>query len=236
MSKLLLCVVALASSCAAASSRAAIVPPDTRPGADKIWLQCTVSARQMSDNCRYVSAITDEKERLKAGSVLGYLDARPFPIPGGAVGADAFVLVRLNVSERPDHQGYVIAAPEDTSTPASGLEVSEPVWVDSPYDGWAKSFTPQQAAKSGVLGEAGAVCKASKSGALVDCWLEREDPTGWGFGTAALEVLTHARMKPQDARGEPVADRPIAITLKFNADGRYVPCLLDGKQRTCELP
>ena len=224
----------LASVLAALPAVAADLPPDTQPGADLIWLLCTVSGRQTSENCRYTSGIPDENDRVKAGSILGYLDAHPFPIPGGAVGADARVLVRLTVTQRPDFR-YAIAAAEGQFDPVSAREVRDPAWVYSPYDAWAVAFTPMDAARSTVAGEAGVLCKVIGSGALANCWLEREEPKGWGFGEAALKLLTRARMKPQAANGEPVADRPIAITLKFKPDRRYQPCRYEGVETMCKV-
>lgn len=228
-------IAAIVCLWAATPSHAASVPPDTQPGADQIWLQCTVTSQQMANNCRYISGLTDEHDRLRAGTILGYLDAHPFPIPGGAVGADASVFVRLNVTERPDHQGFVVTAPEGAAKPPSGTDVQDPVWIYSPYDRWAAGFTPDRVNQTGKGGEAKVLCKVSGAGSLEDCWLEHETPQGWGFGDAALKLLAHVQMKPLGARGEPVADRPFAITIEFKPDGRFENCLADGVERVCKF-
>ncbi len=235
MNRSILSLVAVGSVLAATSGQAAAVPPDTQPGADQIWLQCAVTSQQMSSNCQYYSGITDEKERLRAGTILGYLDAHPVPIPGGAVGAAASVFVRLTVTERPDHLGYAVTAPEGASKPPSGPDVDDPVWIHSPFEHWAAGFTPDRVNYSGTSGEAKVLCKVSDSGALMDCWLEHETPQGWGFGDAAMKLLTHAQMKPQGARGEPVADRPFAVTIKFEPDGKVEKCIIDGTERMCKF-
>jgi hypothetical protein len=50
-------------------------------GMDRTELLCTVGKGQFSENCRFTAGILDENARLKAGAMLGYLDAHPFPIP-----------------------------------------------------------------------------------------------------------------------------------------------------------
>ena len=225
---------AVASILAATPAAAADVPPDTQPGADLVWLLCTVSNRQVSDNCRFTGGVEAEDQRIKAGSILGYLDAHPFPIPGGPVGADVRTLVRLTVTQRPDER-YVITPPQGLFDPPTGNEIRDPDWIASPHDPWAMAFMPAAAVRSNIGGVATAVCKVGAAGALVDCWLEQEEPKGWGFGEAELKVLMHARTKPTDGHGAPVEGRAVAVTLQFKPDGQYQPCLYEGVQMMCKV-
>jgi hypothetical protein len=95
--------LALTFASAGLIAAAAAVPAsaNAQAGAEKVIVVCTVTAQNLSKNCRFDYDIDDEIERMKAGTELGYLDNHPFPIAGVA-GTDVKVLVRLNVSVSPD--------------------------------------------------------------------------------------------------------------------------------------
>src|SRR5580658_4374393 len=53
-------------------------------------------------------------------------------------------------------------------------------------------FYPQAALAAGVGGEATLLCARTEHGALVDCKLREEQPTGQGFGAAALALAAQS--------------------------------------------
>ncbi len=172
-----------------------------------------MSAKGLSRNCRFYTAVDDPPERLKAGTELGFLDAHPFPIPGAEPGADVKVLVRLKVSPDKTGKGFDVAAPESAAQESTGQEITDPVWIDSPHAPWASGFVPELAYRLNRSGEAKVRCTATAAGALTDCWVEKEAPPGLGFGEASLMLMQHARMKPLTASGAPVA------CLSYLSDG-----------------
>lgn len=190
-----------------AQARPARAPADTQPDAANVFLLCSVTAAGVSTNCRFYAPVADPIERLKAGTELGYLDAHPFPIPGAKLGANVKVLVRLKVSAAAAGQGFAVAPPEGAFPVPVNSEIKDPVWIDSPHAPWTTDLAQGLAASNHQDGEATARCTVAGSGALSDCWIERETPNGIGFGEAALVILQHARMKPQSASGVPVAGR-----------------------------
>lgn len=190
-----------------AQARPARAPADTQPDAANIFLLCSVTEGGVSTNCRFYAPVADPIERLRAGTELGYLDAHPFPIPGAKPGANVKVLVRLKVSAVAAGEGFAVAAPEGAFPIPVNSEIKDPVWIDSPRAAWTSDLVEGLAARNHQDGEATARCTVTQSGALGDCWIERETPSGIGFGEAALIVLQHARMKPLSASGAPVAGR-----------------------------
>ncbi len=190
-----------------AQARPAGAPADTQPDAANIFLLCSVTEGGVSTNCRFYAPVADPIERLRAGTELGYLDAHPFPIPGAKAGADVKVLVRLKVSAVAAGEGFAVAAPEGAFPIPVNSEIKDPVWIDSPRAAWTTDLLEGLAARNHQDGVATARCMVAQSGALSDCWVERETPGGIGFGEAALIVLQRARMKPLSASGVPVAGR-----------------------------
>ncbi len=189
-----------------ALARPARAPPDTQPDAARIFVLCSVTEQGVSTNCRFYAPVADPAERLRAGTELGYLDAHPFPIPGARPGANVKVLVRLKVSADATGKGFSVATPEGAIPPVNS-EIKDPVWIDSPRAAWTTDLVEGLAVRNHQDGEATARCTVMQSGALGDCWVERETPPGIGFGEAALIVLQHARMRPLSASGVPVAGR-----------------------------
>ena len=190
-----------------AQARPARAPADTQPDAANVFLLCSVTEGGVSTNCRFYAPVVDPTERLRAGTELGYLDTHPFPIQGAKPGADVKVLVRLKVSADATGNGFVVATPEGALPSPVNSEIKDPVWIDSPRAAWTTDLVEGLAARNQQDGEATARCTVMQSGALGDCWVERESPAGIGFGEAALIVLQHARMKSLSASGVPVAGR-----------------------------
>ena len=215
MERLAATLIAYAALALPAQARPVRAPPDTQPDAATLFLLCSVSEQGVSTNCRFYTAVADAAERLKAGTELGYLDAHPFPIPGARAGANVKVLARLRVSADATGKGFAVAAPEGAFPTPVNSEIKDPVWIDSPRAAWTSDLAEAIAARSHQDGVATARCVVAPSGALGDCWIERESPAGLGFGEAALIVLQHARMKPQSASGLPVAGRSYVQTFTY---------------------
>lgn len=189
-------------------------PPDTAPGAERIFLQCAVTPGQTSTHCVFYAPIDDPRERLKAASELVWLDAHPAPITGARPGSKVKVLVRLTVGAASG--GFQISAPAPP-TPSPEAAIRRPEWLVSPHGSWTRSFTAAVAARTNQSGEATIACLATQTGALTDCWVKHETPADAGFGEAALIVMQHARLKPAGAGGEAIAGRAVADTVSFEA-------------------
>jgi len=205
----LLCLVSAGTVVMGAS------PPDDPRGASQLRLKCTVNDKGLSSNCRFYQPIVGDSERLKAGTELGWLDAHPFPISGAAPGAEVKVLVRLNVKPAEGAKRFEVTAPEGAFISASGPPIENPVWIHNPHDSWADAHIPERAARLGQAGEVTARCVATAAGALVGCWIEKENPADQDFGETVLNILQAARMQPLTTSGAPVAGRPYIQTFRY---------------------
>jgi hypothetical protein len=67
-----------------------------------------------------------------------------------------------------------------------------------------------------LSGDVAARCAATASGALANCWLQKEEPRGQAFGVAFLKILEFCRLQPLTASGVPVAGRPIVVSMRFD--------------------
>jgi protein TonB len=83
---------------------------------------------------------------------------------------------------------------------ASGLSFAAdsggPDWARAPdRSDWARAY-PTHAAQAGIAGAVQMHCSASEVGALQNCAVVSESPSGQGFGAAAYHVRRKARRRP----------------------------------------
>ena len=95
-----------------------------------------------------------------------------------------------------------------------------PVFVAHVPDSKMKAAFPKGAT---VTGKALLGCVAAKDGKLVDCKVLKEDPTGQGFGEAALSVVGYERIKTKDVAGALVEGRTVRTSFEFLAPGDANP-------------
>ena len=99
---------------------------------------------------------------------------------------------------------------------AVAADASDPVWAQAPdRTDWAKAY-PTHAAQAGISGAVQMRCSASAAGALQNCAVVSEAPTGEGFGAAALSLASGMELKPATADGKPVAGRSFIVPVKFD--------------------
>jgi TonB family protein len=99
-----------------------------------------------------------------------------------------------------------------------GADASDPVWAQAPdRTDWAKAY-PTHAAQASISGAVQMRCSASAAGALQNCTVISEAPTGEGFGVAALSLASGMELKPATADGKPVAGRSFIVPVKFDPD------------------
>lgn len=120
--------------------------------------------------------------------------------------------------------GALAAVLIQAATP-NGAPLVDPDWDRRPSgDDIARAY-PKAAAKAFLAGVTRSTCTVTAEGRLTDCVSVEEDPSGSGFGKAAMSVLPLFRMRPVSRSGDPVAGRTITVPIRFTraADIRSEP-------------
>jgi TonB family protein len=104
----------------------------------------------------------------------------------------------------------------DPSKPQPPLDIYDPLWLTKVDPSVAvKLFPPEAVAAGRRDGRAIVVCAVAHDGALTDCSVSSETPTGLGFGAAALKIASVMKMNPWTAQGMPVDGAHIALPINL---------------------
>lgn len=94
-------------------------------------------------------------------------------------------------------------------------DLSDPVWTQAPDRAeWAKAY-PTDAARAGISGAVKVRCAAAPDGALQNCAVIEETPSGQGFGAAALSLTGGMQLRTTGQNGEPVVGRQVVVPVRF---------------------
>jgi TonB family protein len=119
--------------------------------------------------------------------------------------------------EKPDlvedpEEEEVVEAP----APTWGLEISDVSWVREPSSRDFARYFPRRALDQGQSGRVTLDCVIAGNGRL-DCSVAQENPSGYGFGDAALSISRNARVRPTLPDGSSAAGRHLRLPLSFRA-------------------
>jgi protein TonB len=76
-------------------------------------------------------------------------------------------------------------------------------------------YYPERALSLEKSGTARMTCKVNADGTLADCKISSEEPSGLGFGSAALKMASLFKMKPETRDGEPVEGASVTVPVVF---------------------
>jgi hypothetical protein len=93
--------------------------------------------------------------------------------------------------------------------------VSNPTMVTQPTRAQIEAAYPVRALADSVRGGAEMVCIVDATGHLESCRVSAEDPSGYGFGQAAVDLASDFLLKPGKLDGEPVSGRQVRVTVAF---------------------
>lgn len=98
--------------------------------------------------------------------------------------------------------------------PAADI-ITQPEWVRRPNSETVSRFYPSQAMQRGIEGSTRLSCRVNVSGRLVGCIVLSETPSGYGFGAAAIRLVSTLRMRPMLRNGEPVDGGMVTIPIQW---------------------
>ncbi len=132
---------------------------------------------------------------------------------------------RLAFSEadRPTLKTLVVDIPFHFVNPARAdqRKLGSPRWVRTLSPAGMATLYPAGARQAGVMtGKASVRCTATANGELTGCAVTRDDPTGAGFGPAALEAAKAMRMNPWTQDGQPADGLPLTLPIRFTWDDK----------------
>ncbi|HEY2706421.1 MAG TPA: energy transducer TonB [Caulobacteraceae bacterium] len=101
--------------------------------------------------------------------------------------------------------------------------------VTKPTDAQVQAAYPTRAQSDQIRGGAAIECVVTVAGALTECHVAGEAPSGYGFGQAALDLAADYKMKPRAIDGDPVGGAQVRITVTFSPNDPSAPLSLDTK-------
>lgn len=109
-----------------------------------------------------------------------------------------------------------LAPPVKPQVPAaSDRNVALPVWVKQPTHKQMANADPPFASFMHVSGQVLLHCQIGLNQRAHDCLVIREEPEGYRFGDAAIQVSAHFRIRPVVIDGVATPDARVAIPVRF---------------------
>ena len=91
-------------------------------------------------------------------------------------------------------------------------------WMRKPSGEDILRFYPERASRMEVNGRATLECTFAETGLLTACAVGKEEPSGMGFGDAALKMSRLFRSAPVSADGKPVAGQHVSVPITFRVN------------------
>jgi TonB family protein len=104
-----------------------------------------------------------------------------------------------------------------------GHTMLQPALVSGPTFAQVQAAYPVRALSDGVDGVAILQCRVTDKGRLDACHVYAEDPTGYGFGAAALDLASDFTLKPRMLDGDPVDGAEVRFPVPFQTHDPTAP-------------
>ena len=119
-------------------------------------------------------------------------------------------------TELPVQERAVNENPAPPAPPAPAV-ITNPQWIERPNGrDFAREY-PERALERERSGRVVLDCVVGSSG-RISCSVASEDPSGWGFGDAAIRISRRFRMSPQTVNGEPTEGGRVRVPITFQLE------------------
>lgn len=108
----------------------------------------------------------------------------------------------------------VTLTPPPPPAPPAPPQITDPTWIERPSGRDFARYYPERAIEREREGRVVLNCVVGSDG-RISCTVSSEDPTGWGFGEAALRISRHFRMAPATADGRPTDGGRVRVPINF---------------------
>lgn len=99
--------------------------------------------------------------------------------------------------------------------PPTPSVITNPTWLERPNQRDFARYYPERALERGQEGRVNLACIVAADG-RISCTVTSEDPTGWGFGDAAIRISRHFRMAPATRDGAATSGGRVNVPIRFN--------------------
>jgi len=166
-----------------------------------VIMRCAISGSGALESCASVSELPTGQAFVRAANSL----INDFRLPPAKKG-ESYNDLRVDVP-------FDFRDPSQASPP---VEIHDPVWIKQIKPDSITALFPAAAIKAGYkVGRASVECTVAADGTLSGCATATEDPDGFGFGEAAMEVASVMQMSPWTKQGAPAEGARINLPIKF---------------------
>ena len=139
---------------------------------------------------------------------------------GMGFGEAAMALVTKERVKTKDSQGVsIIGRRFDTGFSFLAPGDSNPDWVRKPTSDDLAAALPTKALREAKAGRAVITCQVTIDGFLERCTVLSENPEGYGFGAAALQLTPQFKMSPMMRGGKAVPGGEVTIPINWDMSG-----------------
>ncbi len=98
--------------------------------------------------------------------------------------------------------------------PPTPAVITDPTWIERPSGRDFARYYPDRALQRGQEGRVTLDCLVAADG-RISCSVTSEDPSGWGFGDAAIRISRSFRMAPATRDGAPTSGGRVRVPISF---------------------
>lgn len=102
--------------------------------------------------------------------------------------------------------------------PVAPSVITNPTWLERPTGRDYSRYYPERAMDRNQEGRVSLDCIVAADG-RINCSVISEDPSGWGFGDAAIRISRSFRMAPATQDGVPTSGGRVRVPIRFTLGG-----------------